>query len=78
MMRDLLYLDNMLVPKVITFFYWVLLSVAAVSGAGTMVAGGVFSGLMVIVFGMVGARVWCELIIVLFKINEALQEIRSK
>ncbi len=77
-MRDLLYLDNMLVPKVITFFYWVLLLVAAVSGIGTMVAGGFITGLMVIAGGMFAARVWSELIVVLFKINEALQEIRKK
>ena len=77
-MRDLLYLDTMIIPKVITFFYWVLLFIAAVSGVGTMVAGSFFSGLMVIAGGMFAARVWSELIIVLFKINEALQEIRTK
>ena len=77
-MRDLLYLDNMIVPKVITFFYWVLLLVAAVSGIGTMVAGGFITGLIVIAGGMFAARVWSELIVVLFKINEALQEIRKK
>ena len=77
-MRDLLFLDTMIIPKVITMFYWVLLLVAAVSGIGTMLAGSVFSGLMVIAGGMFAARVWSELIIVLFKINEALQEIRTK
>lgn len=78
MMRDLLFLDTMIIPKVITLFYWVLLLVAAVSGIGTMIAGSFFSGLMVIAGGMFAARVWSELIIVLFKINEALQEIRTK
>jgi hypothetical protein len=28
--------------------------------------------------GAIGARIWCELLIVLFKMNEALQEIRRK
>lgn len=78
MMRDLLFLDTMIIPKVITVFYWVLLLVAPVSGIGTMLAGSFFSGLMVIAGGMFAARVWSELIIVLFKINEALQEIRTK
>ena len=77
-MRDLLFLDTMIIPKVITLFYWVLLVIAAVSGIGTMVAGSFFAGLMVIAGGMFAARVWSELIIVLFKINEALQEIRTK
>jgi len=77
-MRDLFYLDNMLVPKVITFFYWALLFAAVVSGFGTMLAGSFIWGLLVIAGGMLGARVWSEMIIVLFKINEALQEIRTK
>jgi len=77
-MRDLLFLDTMIIPKIITLFYWVLLLVAAVSGIGTMLAGSLSSGLMVIIGGMFAARVWSELIIVLFKINEALQEIRTK
>ncbi len=77
-MRDLLYLDNMLIPKVITFIYWMLLGIAVISGVGTMLAGSFLSGLMVIAGGMFAARVWSELIIVLFKINEALQEMRAK
>lgn len=77
-MRDLLYLDNMLLPKVITFFYWALLLLAIVSGIGTMYATGFIAGVLVIAGGVFAARIWCELIIVLFKINEALQDIRSK
>jgi len=35
-------------------------------------------GILYAVGGAIGARIWCELLIVLFKMNEALQEIRSK
>ncbi len=77
-MRDLFYLDNMLVPKVITFFYWFLLAAAVVSGLGTIWMGEVLTGLMITAGMMFAARIWCELIIVLFKINEALQDIRAK
>lgn len=77
-MRDLFFLDNMLLPKVITFFYWLLLAFAVFGGIGTIYASGFFSGISVIIGGAFAARLWCELIIVLFKINEALQEIRSK
>jgi len=31
-----------------------------------------------IVFGAIAARIWCELLIVLFRMNEALQEMRRK
>jgi hypothetical protein len=65
--------------------YWVLLLVAITAGIGTWFAGfGGFTfmqfmtGLGIIVGGVVGARISCELLIVLFKMNEALQELRTK
>jgi hypothetical protein len=39
---------------------------------------GFLMGILVIVFGVIAARIWCELLIVLFRMNEALQEIRRK
>ena len=40
--------------------------------------GGFISGLAIIVGGAIGARIWCELLIVLFKIHENLQKIANK
>lgn len=84
-MKDVLNFDNMLTPKIITFVYWLLLLGAVVGGLSAMFGGyggltlGKFiTGLFYAVAGAVGARIWCELLIVLFKINEALQEIRNK
>ena len=84
-MRDIFFFDSMLTPKIITFVYWILLLFAVVGGLGAMFGGfGGFSvgkffmGLLYIVGGAVGARIWCELMIVLFKMNEALQELRNK
>ena len=83
-MKDVLYFDNMLTPKLITFLYWLLLVVAVVSGIGAWFSGygGFFqrliTGLGIMIGGALGARIWCELLIVLFKMNEALQDLRSK
>jgi hypothetical protein len=84
-MRDILFFDKMVTPKIITFVYWVLLLVVVVSGLETMfgglggfTGGKFFIGLFYIVGGAVAARIWCELLIVLFKMNEALQELRNK
>jgi hypothetical protein len=70
----------MLTPKIITFVYWLLLLFAVVSGLGTMFGGyGDFlMGLGIIVGGGVGARIWCELLIVLFKIHENIKKIADK
>ena len=84
-MKDMLFFDNMLTPKIITIVYWVLLLASIVSGLSSMFGGyegftigKFFMGILYAVGGAIGARIWCELLIVLFKMNEALQEIRSK
>jgi len=80
-MKDAFFFDSMLTPKIITFVYWLLLLGSVVSGIGAMFTeygGGIFAGLGIIIFGAIGARIWCELLIVLFKIHENLQKIANK
>ncbi|MBA4151515.1 MAG: hypothetical protein C0509_03045 [Acinetobacter sp.] len=79
-MKSILYFDSMLTPRIITFVYWMLLLMAVLGGLTTMFSGvgGFVMSLFMIVGGAVGARIGCELMIVLFKMNEALQELRQK
>ncbi len=90
-MRNWLYFDTMITPKIITFIYWLLLGVSVISGLvmlskgfGVMKHSG-FAGFGMIVaapifvaISALMARIYCEIMIVLFKINEALQDIRHK
>lgn len=78
MLRSIFFFDAMLVPKIITGVYWFLLAGVVLSGLGMMFAGSFFGGLMVILFGAVGVRIWCELLIVLFKINDHLKKMADK
>lgn len=90
-MRDLFRFDAMVTPKIITFLYWLMLAGAAVFGLAVLVKGfgtmrySGFAGFGMIVAAPILAvlwallaRIYCEIMIVLFKINEALQDIRSK
>jgi len=77
-MKDILFLDNMITPKIITVVYWVLLIGLAVGGLFYTFNGGGIMGLIGTIAALVFARIWCELFIVFFKMNEALQELRSK
>lgn len=80
-MKDIFLFDAMLTPKIITFVYWLMLLGALISGLSTIFAeygGGVFAGLGIIIGGAIGARIWCELLIVLFKIHENLQKLANK
>ncbi|MBE7420578.1 MAG: DUF4282 domain-containing protein [Ideonella sp.] len=75
-MKSLLFFDSMITPRIITFIYWLLLFAALIGGIGAMFTFGRLSfsgfatGLAIIAGGALGARVWCELLMVLFKINE--------
>ena len=84
-MKELLFFDKMVTPNIITIVFWLLLVVAVFSGLGAMFGqpGGMsfmsfITGIFMIVAGCVFARIWCELLIVLFRMNEALQEMRNK
>ena len=84
-MNDILNFDKMLTPKIITVVYWIMLLGVAVGGLGSIFAGpggfsisSFFMGIVYAVGGAVAVRIWCELLIVAFKMNEALQEIRHK
>ena len=83
-MKSVLVFDSMLTPKLITALYWLLLVISFLSGVGTMFSGygGVtfmsfLLGLVTMVGCAVAARIWCELMIVIFKINDNLQGLRD-
>ncbi|WP_044406727.1 DUF4282 domain-containing protein [Thiomicrospira microaerophila] len=78
MFKSIFFFDAMLTPKIITAVYWLLLTGVVLSGIGTMIAQNFFFGLMIILFGALGVRIWCELLIVLFKINDNLRKLADK
>lgn len=84
MNNKLFFFDTMITPKIITFLYWIMLLGVVVYGLNTMFGGfqgftiGKFlTGLCYIAGGAVLVRIWCELMIVIFKINENLQNLKK-
>jgi hypothetical protein len=75
--RDFLFFDKMIMPKVITFIYWLALLGCIVGGLATMFSS-FLTGLAILIGGAIAARLYCEIFMVMFKINEALQDIRNK
>ncbi|WP_346348133.1 DUF4282 domain-containing protein [Shewanella olleyana] len=72
--------ESMLTPKIITFVYWILLISAGFSGVSTIFFGyegvsfySLMLGLFITGTSAITARIFCELVIVLFKMNESLQ-----
>jgi hypothetical protein len=83
--RSLLFFDSMLTPKFITFIYWLGLIAVVLWGLGSLFMfgfqsvtfGGFIKSLLFIVGGAISMRLWCELTIVLFKINENVAKIAN-
>jgi len=51
-----------------------------IGGAGTRYGGGtvVFMGLLYIIIGPIVWRIYCEILIIIFKIHESLEDIKKK
>jgi hypothetical protein len=82
--RSVFFFDSMVTPKIITFVYWLLLVAALIGGLGSMFAfrGVTFvsfmTGIGIIIGGALLARIWCELLMVLFKINEHTRKMAER
>jgi len=77
-MKDVLFFNSMLTPQIITIVYWVLLVSVVVGGIGAIFSGKIIAGVVGVVIGVVAVRIWCELLIILFKINDNLKVIAEK
>jgi len=75
---DLFFFDRMLTPSIITFVYWLLLVSVVLGGLGVMFTQSFLGGLGVLIGGSIGVRIWCELLIVLFKIHSNLKILADK
>ena len=84
-MKNIFFFESMLTPKIITFVYWLLLLASLITGIASMFGGyqgltflSFIMGVITIAGGAIGARIWCELMIVLFKINGNLQKLSDE
>ena len=73
------YLDEMVTPKLITLFYWILLFAFITKGLGDIfIEGDFWRGLVWVIGGSLASRVACEMVVILFRINKNLDEINHK
>lgn len=79
--------DKMITPAIIKVLFWIGMAIVVVIGLSG-VAAGIFTpygggrtaltGLLTLVVGPIVVRVYCELLIVIFKMHEALEKIANK
>src|SRR5690625_2210161 len=84
-MNNFLNFDKMLTPTIIKIVFWIGAGLSVlmgllmiIQGAGAYYGGGasIFMGLLTIVIGPFVVRIYCELLIIFFKMNETRSEER--
>jgi hypothetical protein len=68
----------MITPVFIHVIYWIGIAAVLLAGFGVIAGGGgILKGLLAMVVGVIVVRVGCEVLIVLFRINDNLAAIRN-
>ena len=87
MVKEFLNFDKMITPSIIKFVFWIGSGLTVLWGLILMIIGitssygggfQVFLGLLTILIGPFVIRIYCELLILFFKIHETLQVIKEK
>ena len=79
-MGDFLSFRKFITPVFIQAFFWVLVVVTVLGAFGMMFRGtasGVLTGLIWLVLGPVMVRIYCEILILLFRIYDELVAMRT-
>lgn len=86
-MQDFLRFKKMITPTIIQILFWIGVAVSVISGLISIIGGAtssygrggamVLMGIFWIVVGPVLVRLYCELLIVIFSINDTLTDIKN-
>lgn len=75
-MEDFLAFRKMLTPIIIQIVFWLGLVVCVLGGLATLI-GGSLSGLVLLVLGPIAVRIYCEILILVFRMNDTLTDIKN-
>jgi hypothetical protein len=80
--KDFFAFRTMITPVIIQIIFWIGVAVCVISGliymslSSRLGASAPLYGLMILVLGPVVVRIYCEILIIFFRINETLTEIK--
>lgn len=75
-MEDFLAFRKMLTPIIIQVVFWIGIVVCVLGGLAAII-GGSMAGLFVLLVGPIIVRIYCEILILLFKMNDTLTDIKN-
>ncbi len=68
----------MITPVFIKILFWIFAVIVFIFGLYTMVTIAFFQGLIMMIIGPIAVRIYCELLIVIFKIHEGINKLADK
>jgi len=80
--NDFFAFRTMITPVIIQIIFWVGVALCIIFGLGAIFvgsrygSGGPLWGVLVLILGHVVVRIYCEILIIFFRINETLTEIK--
>jgi|WetSurMetagenome_2_1015567.scaffolds.fasta_scaffold85840_3 hypothetical protein len=82
-MNDFFSFRTMITPIIIQILFWIGVATSIIIGIGYIVVGSRYYGgpaplygVMILIFGPLAVRIYCEILIIFFRINETLTEIK--
>ena len=80
--NDFLAFRKMITPTIIQIVFWIGAVICVLAGIGAIInAHGkdeeIVAGLLIIFLGPLVIRIYCELLIIFFRMNETLTEIKN-
>ena len=88
-MKDFLKFKKMITPIIVPILFWIGTVICIIAGIGFIIIGTtsdfnlgggemVLMGIAYIVLGPIVVRIYCELLIILFSINDTLTDIKKQ
>ena len=74
-LKQFISFESFITPSIIVFIFWLSIIGISLSGIVAIFSGYIFYGIVEVVLGVIFTKVFCEILIVLFKINNHLKEI---
>ena len=75
-MNDFLAFRKMITPLIIQIIFWIGVVICVIGGLIALADSFAPQGLVALILGPLAVRIYCELLIVIFRINDTLTDIK--
>lgn len=76
-MGEYLSFKKLITPTLVRILFWLAIIVVLFHAIALIFGGEFWAGLAFLLLGPIGVRVYCEILIVIFEMNNTLTEIRD-